>query len=145
MKIRTKMILAAVLLSGIAVSCYLSVQPKSDAWAAERSLAKSDTFGFGPLGPTAHISEDELRFFRILDSPKSHLVFRRLYDTGTPEAKAFAIIGLKQTLLGRADARMDDFARLSTPLQSHGEEFTSVELLAAWDPDSFRHYVQNFH
>jgi len=148
MKIRAKIILAAVLFAVIAISSYLLIRPTSDAWAAEGALAKSDTFGFGPLGATAKISEDELQFFRILQSPKSHLVFRHLYDTGTPEAKAFAIIGLKQTLLGRADERMDDFARLASPLQTqsgcNGGDCTPKELLAIWDPDSFRHYAQDF-
>lgn len=143
---RSKIILVAVFLAAIAMISTILIRPTSDAWSAEGDLAKSRTFGFGPRGVAAQISEDETRFFRILQSPKSHLVFRHLYDTGTPEAKAFAIVGLKQTILGRADARIDDYARITTPFFTlggcEGKDATPKDLLSALDSDFFQRYVR---
>jgi hypothetical protein len=148
MKIRSKVILAAVLLAGIAIGSYLLIEPSADAWAAEKNLAKAETFRFGPQGIGAQISEDETRFFRIFESPKSHIVFRQLYDMGTPEAKAYAIVGLRQTFLGRNDSRIDDFERTITTFRAQGGcrrgECTPNELISAWTSEHFRFYVQNF-
>jgi hypothetical protein len=149
MKKRFGIILVLIVLLGMGIAVYLRIAPSSDAWVAANELKNSTTFGFGPQGATAHISDDEKRFFLILHSPKSHLVFRHLYDTGTPAAKAFAIVGLKQTFLGRADSRIDEFARSTTPFFTlggcMGKASTPKDLLSALDTDSFRQYVRHLH
>ncbi len=140
------LVLIALLGTGFAV--YWRIAPSSDAWVAAKELQNSTTFGFGPQGATDQIADDENRFFRILQSPKSHLVFRHLYDTGTQEAKAFAVVGLKQTILGRYDSRIDDFTRSTTTFFTlggcKGEESTTKAFVAGWDQDSFLKYVQMF-
>ena len=136
------------MLLGTGLAVYWRMTPTNDAWIAARELKDSTTFGFGPQGATAHIADDENRFFRILRSPKSHLVFRHLYDTGTQEAKAFAIVGLKQTILGRFDSRIDNFAESTTTFFAlggcKGEDCTPKAFVAGWDQDSFLQYVQVF-
>ena len=148
MKKRAKIIVVAVFLVGITIGSYFLMPPAADAWAAADDLAKTEAFGFGPQGATAQISDDETRFFRILQSPKSHLVFRHLYDTGTPAAKAYAFVGLKQSLIGRADTRIDNFASLTTSFQTlsgcSGGDATPKKFVSAWDQDSFLHYVRIF-
>jgi hypothetical protein len=148
MKIRFRIVLVLIALLATGVAVYWRIAPSSDAWIAANELRKSTTFGFGPQGATAHISDDEERFFGILKSPKSHLVFRHLYDTGTQEAKAFAVVGLKQTIFGRSDSRIDDFARSNTPFFTlggcDGGYYTPKAFVAEWDQDSFLQYVQIF-
>jgi hypothetical protein len=151
MKIRSRIVLiliALLVLLGTGIAVYWRITPSNDAWVAANELKDSTTFGFGPRGATAHIADDENRFFRILQSPKSHLVFRHLYDTGTQEAKAFAIVGLRQTTLGRFDSRIDDFARSTTTFFTlsgcEGGDCTPKAFVANWDQDSFLRYVQIF-
>lgn len=151
MNIRSRIVLVfiiLILLLGTGIAVYWRITPSGDAWTAANELKDSTTFGFGPQGAGAHIADDENRFFRILQSPKSHLVFRHLYDTGTQEAKAFAIVGLKQTTIGRFDSRIDDFARSTTTFFTlggcKGQNRTPKAFVDSWDQDSFLQYVQIF-
>ena len=137
MKIRLGLILALIVLFGTGITLFCREAPTSDAWFAASMLSESKAFGFGPQGCAAEIGNDEKRFFTILDSPKSQIVFRHLYDTGTPAAKAYAIVGLKQTYFGRGDKRIDDFAKSGISFMTlsgcFGQESTAKELLYALD------------
>ena len=135
-----------VLLTGIGAGYYISLKPTEEAWAAADDLSQARLFGFGPRGAEAEISKDEIRFFTVLDSPKSHLVLRRVYDAGTPAAKAYAIVGLRQCVLGKCDARIDDF-------RTNGSSFDTISgcirartspatILGAEFDSNFKRYIK---
>ena len=145
--IRIVLILITLLCTSIAI--YWRIEPSRIAWHAANQLKNSKTFGFGPQGAGAQISDDEKYFFQILNSPKSHLVFRKLYDTGTQEAKAYAVVGLKQTLHGRIDSRIDDFARSSTRFFTlggcRGQDVAPKEFVSALSSEYLRDYIHRLN
>lgn len=137
-----------VLLFGalICLVIYASIRPSASAWRAATRLQTTDIFGFGPRGNGGTISDSEIDFYHILQNNKSHLVFRQVFDNGTPEARAFAIIGLKQSLIGRTDDRIDQFLASDVTFQAQSgcilsDGFRPADLFADWDQTSFEEYI----
>ena len=135
-----------VLFTGIGAGYYSRLEPTAKAWAAADDLSHARLFGFGPRGAAAKISEDETCFFTILDSPKSHLVFRRVYDAGTPAARAYAIIGLRQSIIGRWDARIDDFRSNGTSIETGSGcvvmQSDPTQILSAGNDENLKRYLK---
>lgn len=83
--------------------------PSPDAWRAMKKLKEAKTFSFGGVGFAGSIPDREKQFFRILQSPRSHIVFKKLYDEGTNAAKAYAVAGLIQSDDGEKDKCIKKF------------------------------------
>lgn len=90
-----------------------SGSPSNEAWTASAELMNEEYYGFGYISYPDEYTDTTKRFRTILESPKSYLVFRKLYDDGGCVAKAYAIAGLHQSLIGRFDRRIQHFRRTS--------------------------------
>ena len=127
---------------------YFSTPPKPTATviAARDDLVKASRFSFGGVGIAAETTDEERWFFQILDSPRSYLVFRDVYDKGTPEAKAYAVAGLMQTHLGRGDDRIKDFGAASMTVTTQSgcivSESLSGDVLLSLKSSDFDRFLE---
>lgn len=130
----------------IALAKYSFIKPSQDSWAAAETLIKSEQFGLSPQGAGAIISEEHKSFFVILRSPKSHLVFRHVYDEGGECAKAYAVVGLKLTFMGKHDKRITEFAnseyKIKTSLGKENNFITSGQIVQIYSDKSFQAYFE---
>ena len=74
-------------------------------------MTKVDTFAFGGIGFALAISKGETDYRIILSSPSAAADFERVFALGNPQAKAYALVGLRQTNAKR-------FTELATSLQA---------------------------
>jgi hypothetical protein len=58
-------------------------------------LAKVDTFAFGPTGHAGVISQGEKDYRLILSRPSAIADFERLVSAGNPQAKSYALVGIR--------------------------------------------------
>lgn len=58
-------------------------------------LAKVDIFVFGAFGYTGEISQGEKNFRVILSNPSASNYFEKLYLLGNPQAKCYALTGIR--------------------------------------------------
>jgi hypothetical protein len=96
---------------------YSNLSPSNEAWAASAELMKEEYYGFGYKSYPDEYTDTTKSFRTIVHSPKSYLVFRKLYDDGGYVAKAYAIAGLHQSLIGRFDSRIDDFRKMDCSIR----------------------------
>ncbi|MGV3661974.1 MAG: hypothetical protein ACO1TE_17450 [Prosthecobacter sp.] len=100
-------LIVASIFFGAAVlyGCYQALPVTEHGRELVGKLASVNTFSFGsvglagPPGPGAVIPEREDWFFGVLESRHPHRLFRALYehDQSTPEARAYALAGLRLT------------------------------------------------
>jgi hypothetical protein len=71
---------------------------QSQADAAEELFSNVQTFAFGGVGYAGQTSAGEIDFRAVLVLPKPDALaaFERLYATGSPEAKAYALSGIRK-------------------------------------------------
>ncbi len=77
----------------------ISPVPADDtAEAALNRLSTAERFAFGGVGYAGAISEGETDFKFVLAQPKPTALnaFERLYATGNPQGKSYALAGLKK-------------------------------------------------
>ena len=59
-------------------------------------ITHTKVFAFGGIGFAGQISEGENDFDFILKLPTAITIFETIYATGTPEAKSYALVGIRQ-------------------------------------------------
>jgi hypothetical protein len=105
----------------ITVLLILSVSITQAAHADDSTfdrLAKIDRFAFGGTGYAGTISEGEKEYREILSRPTALKDFERLYAVGNPQAKCYAVVGIRTLNPTR-------FERLSKSLRSEKTEVTT--------------------
>jgi hypothetical protein len=75
-------------------------------------------FAFGPTGYVGVISVGEKNYKLILSRPSAEADFERLVSTGNPQAKSYALVGIRVINPNR-------FKELSTSLRDSEEEVTT--------------------
>jgi hypothetical protein len=98
LRLVTKMrllILAAVLL-GTAAS-----QSGGPSDSTFERLAKVERFAFGGIGYAGVISQGEKDYRAILSRPSAMVDFERLLSVGSPQAKGYALVGIRALDLDR--------------------------------------------
>ena len=78
-------------------------------------LAKVDRFAFGPTGYAAVISQGEKDYKSVLSRPSAIEAFERLYSVGNPQAKCYALVGIRKLNPSR-------FKHLSDSLRNSRDE-----------------------
>jgi hypothetical protein len=78
-------------------------------------LAKVEIFAFGPIGYAGVISQGEKKYRLILSRSSASADFERLFSEGNPEAKFYALVGLRAVNPTR-------FKELSNSLRDSTEE-----------------------
>jgi hypothetical protein len=123
----------------IAIIRITNVSPSNEAWAASAELMKEEYYGFGYKLYPDEYTDTTKRFRTIIESPKSYLVFRKLYDDGGYVAKAYAIAGLHQSFIGRFDSRIEDFRRMncSIPVVFHNP-LSPEQVISELSADHFK-------
>ena len=123
----------------VAIIRISTVSPSNEAWNASEELMKEEYYGFGYIQYPDEYTDTTKRFRTILESPKSNLVFRKLYDDGGCVAKAYAIAGLHQSFLGRQDTRIKDFRRMkcSIPVVFHNP-LSPEQVISELSTDHFK-------
>lgn len=81
-----RLIAILILLSGIALGGESS---------AVKELEKTRFFAFGGIGFAGATSDGEIAFHTILNSDSAEADFLRLLNTGNPQAKCYALLGLR--------------------------------------------------
>src|SRR3954471_36404 len=76
-------------------------------------MAKVDMFACGGVGFGSATSEGEKDYRTLLSRPSAEADFERLFAVGNPQAKCYALVGLRQMNPKRSEA-------LATSLQSSG-------------------------
>lgn len=74
-------------------------------------MAKVPLFAFGGIGFASVTTEGEIGFNEILSRPTAAAEFEKLFSTGNPQAKCYALVGLHRLNPKR-------FESLATPLES---------------------------
>src|SRR6202011_4288715 len=105
-------ILAAVLLPIAIAQAAESVDPTF------KRLAKGDVFAFGPTGYAGVISQGEKDYKLILSRPSAMADFERLFSAGNPQAKSYALLGIRA-------ANPNRFRELSRSLRESKEDVTT--------------------
>jgi hypothetical protein len=103
-----------LLLSAFSSAADFKTEVTSDA--AFKRLQTVKQFAFGGVGFAGRISQGELDFRRIIkQAPDKALAdFERLYSTGTPETKAYALAAIKKL-------KADRFSQLVASAKSSPE------------------------
>ena len=77
----------------------LSAAPAQDTLSATvKSITKTGVFAFGGVGFIGKISQGEIDFRVIRSQPAAVALasFEKIYATGDPEAKSYALAGIRQ-------------------------------------------------
>ena len=82
-------------------------------------LAKVDLFAFGGVGFAGVISPGEKDYKLVLSSPSAETDFERLLASGNPQAKCYALVGIRQL-------NPEKFKTLSAPLHSSKEQVSTM-------------------
>ena len=61
-------------------------------------------FAFGGVGVAGTTSQGEVAFRQILQGPAANEKFLRLLETGNPQGKCYALVGLRATDMKRFEA-----------------------------------------
>ncbi len=83
-------------------------------------LLKAPLFAFGGIGVAGTISPDEVDFRTILASPNAEADFTRLLKSGRPEAKCYALVGLRQKNRAAYEAQIKPFTTSKQEVQTCG-------------------------
>jgi len=81
-------------------------------------LAKVERFAFGGIGYAGVISQGEKDYKVILSRPSAMMDFERLLSVGNPQAKGYALVGIRALDLSR-------FKELSHSLRDSKEELST--------------------
>jgi hypothetical protein len=81
-------------------------------------VAKVDVFAFGPTGYAGVISQGEKDYKLILSRPSAMADFERLFSAGNPQAKSYALVGIRAIKPNR-------FKDLSSSLRDSKENVTT--------------------
>lgn len=76
-----------------------SIAPAQDTLSATvKSITKTGVFAFGGVGFAGKISQGELDFRVIQSQPAAVALgsFEKIYATGDPAAKSYALVGIRQ-------------------------------------------------
>jgi hypothetical protein len=95
MKRFARILIVCASLGAVALVVYQLLPPSAAGQHAVEQLASVRTFSLGPVGYAGSIPEREDHFFSVLASRHSSRLFRDLYERGTPEAKLYALCGLR--------------------------------------------------
>ena len=78
--------------------CSVAISAENNFDSALRRLSQSGLFAFGPVGYPGHITVEERSYwFLVKLAPSLALpTFERIYAGGTPEAKAYALCGMRR-------------------------------------------------
>ena len=109
---RLAMVLALLVASGFAQTANAS-DPVFDR------LVKTHMYAFGRVGFAATITQGEKDYKTISLRPTALADFERLFAAGTPEAKAYALVGIHEL-------SPEKFEELSRPLRN-----SKIELMTA--------------
>jgi len=95
MKRFTRILILCASFAVLALLVYQLLPSSETGRHAVEQLASVRTFSLGPVGAAGSIPEREDQFFTVLASRHSSRLFRDLYECGTPEAKLYALCGLR--------------------------------------------------
>jgi hypothetical protein len=102
----------SLLLSGV------SAQVSAPVDVTFERLAKVEIFAFGPTGYAGTISQGEKDYKLILSRPSAMADFERLLSAGNPQAKSYALVGIRAIDSNR-------FKALSSSLRDSKEDVTT--------------------
>jgi hypothetical protein len=95
MKHISRIFILVTILAVAGFGIYHFLPPSQAGQRAVEQLAGVHMFSLGPVGIAGSIPEREDQFFVILSSRHSSRLFCDLYEHGTPEAKLYALCGLR--------------------------------------------------
>ena len=134
MKQISRILILIALLAVAGFGVYHFLPPSQAGQRAVEQLAGVHTFSLGPVGYGGSIPEGEDQFFVILSSRHSSRLFCDLYERGTPEAKLYALCGLRLSH-GDFDSYADRFVREVSVVDTQGgcigSQHSSTEAVAA--------------
>jgi ADP-heptose:LPS heptosyltransferase len=87
--------------------------------AAFNRLAKVEHFAFGLIGYAPQISQGQKDYELILSRPSALAGFERLYIAGNPEARAYALVGIRKI-------NPERFKQLAQPLRNSQEKVVTM-------------------
>ncbi len=123
-----------VVLALIGFVTYSALPPSEAGRRAVEQLQSVKTFSFGAVGAAGSMPAREDAFFVVLSSRHSSALFRELFERGTPEARLYALCGLRLTR-GGFDTYAARFVRetrnVSTMGGCIGRDCTSAEAVTA--------------
>jgi hypothetical protein len=76
--------------------CGIAVHADDPVDSAARRLSNVEIFAFGGVGYTGVTSKGEIDFKLVLAQPVALAAFEKLYATGNPQAKSYALSGIKK-------------------------------------------------
>jgi hypothetical protein len=80
------------LITAITILC--TIAPASERSAVEK-LEKTPLFAFGGIGDAGTTSEGEIAFHTLFSSKSAESHFGRVLKSGNPQAKCYALLGLR--------------------------------------------------
>jgi hypothetical protein len=95
------------------------VQTTGPFEAAFNRLAKVEHFAFGGVGYAGQISQGQKDYEIILSRPSALADFERLYAAGNPQAKAYALVGIRKI-------NPERFKQLAQPLRDSQENVVTM-------------------
>lgn len=87
---RSALTLSLIVVLLLQASCYAAGES-----SAVEKLERTPIFAFGGIGIAGTTSEGEAAFHTIFDSESAEADFLRLLKTGNPQAKCYALVGLR--------------------------------------------------
>ncbi|GEP43267.1 hypothetical protein [Brevifollis gellanilyticus] len=142
-------ILALGLILGALAFVIYQLRPPSEAGQkAMAQLAGAQTFSLGAVGPGGSISKDEDLFFAVLASRHSSQLFGDLFERGTPEARLYALCGLRLTrgdFEGCAKRFTRDCSTVSTVSGCIGRDIAASEMVSAIREGMVEQYLHFRH
>lgn len=112
MKRFARVLILCASLAVLTLVTYQLLPPSKAGRQAVEQLASVRTFSLGPVGYGGSIPVCEDEFFAVLASSHSSRLFRDLYERGTPEAKLYALCGLRLSGGGVSHTQFASLRRL---------------------------------
>ena len=122
-----------------------SIPPSQDAREAASKLKTATEVNFGGGGVAGRISEAEDNLFVILSSHRGEDLLFEVFESGSPEAKTYALCGLHYIASRRFERYADQFAAENVKIQTLsgciGGEQNSATIVATIRTNIFEHYL----
>lgn len=143
----TRILVSVALFVVAGAGIYYCLPPSQSGRRAVETLSGAHAFSFGPVGIVGSIPEREDAFFAILSSRHALHLFRDLYERGTPEAKLYALYGLR-LVHGDFKAYSDRFVREVATVSAQSADvvntMSSIEAVSGLRQEDFELKFQKY-